>query len=117
MEVKDYKTNPVKAGYLVLNLAKKTIDSLAFLGSIWLNTDFCANTSSELPLAFRKKRKIKIVHVLNISTSYFPYLSSLKSAIFKKIEPYCALMDIKNVAIINQNDAVLRFPSIISVVQ
>ncbi|MFQ5673875.1 MAG: hypothetical protein ACE5G9_12345 [Nitrospinales bacterium] len=102
------KNKDIAHDHLVKSLKKKATDVLLMLAAVWVKTNIGKKIRPTLPKPIHRYRgdgSIKIIFLVDTPTSSIPLLLAVKDAVNKEIAGRVRLFGVKNVTLINFDEA------------
>ena len=95
--------------YRIDGLVKKSVDSVCMFTSILLKKPYSANIQACSPFEITNATKIKLLSIINWTSSDPTYIASVNSEYKSRFNSYAKLYDIKTFLVMSKSQAVERF--------
>ncbi len=93
----------------IRELFKKSVDSVCMFMSILLNKPYSSNIQTCSPFTITEATQIKLLSIINWTSTDITYISSVKSAYQSRFNSYAKLFNIKTFVVLTKKQASERY--------
>jgi hypothetical protein len=110
-----YPNYAAKADFIIEELVRKSIDSMAMLAAVIIPTGYAPQLQPCLPPSYQPGGPVQFIHIMHLSPSLIPYLSFINTKVQNRFTAYQRLFDLVNIThctVISHTQATQLFPFI-----